>query len=149
MVYCRDYRRGQQDYGKKFDFLGFTFKPRTLMSKRGGLFVGYGCAISQKAQTRIIAEWKQLKLHRRSDLTIQDIANEVNPQMRGVIQYYGKYKLREVQRLMWHFEFRLAKWVLNKYKSFKGSYSEAYKWIKYLKRSYPGMFYYWTIFKHV
>jgi RNA-directed DNA polymerase len=149
MVYCRDYRREQQDYGKKFDFLGFTFKPRTLASKTGGLFVGYGCAISQKAQTRIVEEWKQLKLHRRSDLTIQDIANEVNPQMRGVIQYYGKFKLWELQRLMWHFEFRLAKWVLNKYKGFKGSYSEAYKWIKYLKRSYPGMFYYWTVFKHV
>jgi group II intron reverse transcriptase/maturase len=149
MVYCRDYRRVQQDYGKKFDFLGFTFKPRTLPSKRGGLFVGYGCAISQKAQTRVIQVWKELNLHRRSDLTIQDIANEVNPQMRGVIKYYGKYKLWELQRLMRHFEFRLAKWVLNKYKSFKGSYSEAYKWIKYLKRSYPGMFYYWTIFKHV
>ena len=149
MVYCRDYRRAQQDYGKKFDFLGFTFKPRTVASKRGGLFTGYGCAISQKAQTRVIQVWKQLNLHRRSDLTIQDIANEVNPQMRGVIKYYGKYKLWELQPLMRHFEFRLAKWVLNKYKSFKGSYSEAYKWIKYLKRSYPGMFYYWTIFKHV
>jgi group II intron reverse transcriptase/maturase len=149
MVYCRDYRREEKDYGKKFDFLGFTFKPRTLPSKRGGLFVGYGCAISQKAQTRIVEGWKQLNLHRRSDLTIQDIANQVNPQMRGVIQYYGKFKLWELQRLMRHFEFRLAKWVLNKYGSFKGSYSEAYKWINYLKRSYPGMFYYWTIFKHV
>ena len=149
MVYCRDYRRVQQEYGTKFDFLGFTFKPRTIVSKRGGLFLGYGCAISQKAQTRIIGEWKQLKLHRRSDLTIQDIANKVNPEMRGVIKYYGKYKLWELQPLMRHFEFRLVKWVLNKYKSFKGSYSEGYKWIKYLKRSYPGMFYYWTIFKHV
>ena len=118
MVYCRDYRRVQQDYGKKFDFLGFTFKPRTLPSKRGGLFVGYGCAISQKAQTRVIQVWKELNLHRRSDLTIQDIANEVNPQMRGVIKYYGKYKLWELQRLMRHFEFRLAKWVLNKVQKF-------------------------------
>ena len=47
------------------------------------------------------------------------------------------------------FEYRLAKWALNKYASFKGSYSEAFIWIKDLKRSYPGMFYYWTLFKHV
>ena len=93
--------------------------------------------------------WKQLKLHRRSDLTIQDIANQVNSQMRGVIKYYGKFKLRHLQRLMWRFEFRLAKWALNKYASFKNSYSEAFIWIKDLKRSYPGMFYYWTVFKHV
>jgi len=69
--------------------------------------------------------------------------------MVGVIRYYGKFKLWELQRLMWHFEFRLVKWVLNKYKKFKGSYSSAYKWIKYLKRSYPAMFYYWTVFKYV
>ena len=150
MVYCQDYRRPKKkDYGKKFDFLGFTFKPRTVASKRGGSFVGYGCAISQKAQTRIVEGWKQLNLHRRSDLTIQDIANQVNSQMRGVIKYYGKFKLRDLQRLMWRFEFRLAKWALNKYASFKSSYSEAFNWIKDLKRSYPGMFYYWTLFKHV
>lgn len=151
VVYCQDYRRmKKEDYGKKFDFLGFTFKPRTAASHRyGGLFLGYGCAISQKSQTRIIEGWKELNLHRRSDLTIQDIANQVNPQMMGVIRYYGKFKLWELQRLMWHFEFRLVKWVLNKYKKFKGSYSSAYKWIKYLKRSYPTMFYYWTVFKYV
>jgi group II intron reverse transcriptase/maturase len=150
MVYCQDYRRPKKkDYGKKFDFLGFTFKPRTVASKSGGSFVGYGCAVSQKAQTRIVEGWKQLNLHRRSDLTIQDIANQVNSQMRGVIKYYGKFKLRDLQRLMWRFEYRLAKWALNKYKKFKGSYSEAFIWIKDLKRSYPGMFYYWTVFKHV
>jgi RNA-directed DNA polymerase len=150
VVYCKDYRRPKKkDYGKKFDFLGFTFKPKTIPSNRGGLFLGYGCAISQKAQTRIVEGWKQLNLHRRSDLTIQDIANQVNPQMVGIIRYYGKFKLLELTRLMRHFELRLVKWVLNKYKKFKGSYSAAYRWIKYLKRSYPTMFYYWTVFKHV
>ena len=150
VVYCQDYRRPKKkDYGKKFDFLGFTFKPKTIPSKRGGLFLGYGCAISQKSQTRIVEGWKQLNLHRRSDLTIQEIANQVNLQMVGIIRYYGKFKLLELKRLMRHFELRLVKWVLNKYKKFKGSYSAAYRWIKYLKRSYPTMFYYWTVLKYV
>jgi len=150
VVYCQDYRRPKKkDYGKKFDFLGFTFKPKTIPSNNGGLFLGYGCAISQKSQTRIVEGWKGLNLHRRSDLTIQEIAKQVNPQMLGIIRYYGKFKLLELQRLMRHFELRLVKWVLNKYKKFKGSYSAAYRWIKYLKRSYPTMFYYWTVFKHV
>ncbi|XHR95644.1 reverse transcriptase domain-containing protein [Mucilaginibacter sp. UC70_90] len=150
VVYCQNYRRPKKkDYGKKFDFLGFTFKPRTLPSNSGGLFLGYGCAISQKSQTRIVEGWKQLNLHQRSNLTIQDIANQVNPQMVGIIRYYGKFRLWELQRLMRYFELRLAKWVLNKYKKFKGSYIKAHQWIKYLKRSYPTMFYYWTVFKHV
>jgi RNA-directed DNA polymerase len=152
LVYCQDYRRvKKKSFGKKFDFLGFTFKPRSVVSKRGGggMFLGYGCAISQSAQTRIIQGWAKLNWHRRSTLSIQEIANQVNPQMRGIIRYYGKFRLWELHRLMWHFEFRLVKWVLNKYKKFKNSYTKAYQWIKELKKSYPTMFYYWTVFKHV
>ena len=56
---------------------------------------------------------------------------------------YGAYQLRR------HYAATLVKWVLNKYKKFKSSYSRAYQWIKELKRSYPAMFYYWTVFKYV
>lgn len=122
LVYCKDYRRTKKtSFGKKFDFLGFTFKPCPVASKRGGgsMFLGYGCAISQSAQTRIIQGWVTLNWHRRSTLTIQDIANQVNTQMRGIIRYYGKFKLWNLQRLMWHFEFRLVKWVLASTKSLR------------------------------
>ena len=152
LVYCQDYRRvKKKSFGKKFDFLGFTFKPGSVASKRAGgsMFLGYGCAISQSAQTRVIHGWAKLNWHRRSTLSLQEIANEVNPPMRGIIRYYGKFKLWELQRLMWHFEFRLVKWVLNKYRKFKNSYTKAYQWIKMLKQTYPTMFYYWTVFKHV
>ena len=149
IVYCQNYRRTKKNYGKKFDFLGFTFKPKSIASKTGGMFLGYGCAISQKAQTRIVTGWKQENWNKRSNVTIQAIANKVNPQMRGIIRYYGKFKLWELQRLMRHFEYHLVKWVLNKYKRFKGSETKAYQWLKELKRCYPTMFYYWTIFKHV
>jgi len=152
LVYCQDYRRvKKKSFGKKFDFLGFTFKPVSVASKRGGgsMFLGYGCAISQSSQTRIIQGWAKLNWHRRSTLSLQEIANQVNPQMRGIIRYYGKFKLWELQRLMMRFEFRLVKWVLNKYKKFKNSYTKAYQWIKLLKQTYPTMFYYWTVFKHV
>lgn len=150
MVYCKDYRRKQKnDYEKKFDFLGFTFKPKTLASKKGGLFLAYDCAISQKAQTRIIAGWKQLKWHRKSQLPIQEIANQVNQQMRSIIRYYGKFKLWTLERLMLRFEGMLVKWVLKKYNRFNGSNSKAQEWIKRLKRDYPTMFYYWTVIKHV
>ena len=113
------------------------------------MFLGYGCAISQLSQTRIIEGWTNQDWHRRSTLSIQEIAVQVNPQMRGIIRYYGKFKLWELQRLMFRFEFRLVKWVLNKYKKFNNSQTEAYRWLKKLKKSYPTMFYYWTIFKHV
>ena len=148
LVYCKDYRRKEKkDYKKKFDFLGFTFKPQSVVSNRGGMFLGYDCAISQKAQTRIVEGWKKLNFHRQSTLTIQDIATKINPQMIGIIRYYGKFKKWALQTLLRRFRHRLVKWVLNKYKGFKGRYSRAYKWIDEIKNSYPTMFYHWTIFK--
>lgn len=150
LVYCQDYRRKEKKaYKKKFDFLGFTFKPHSTASKQGGMFLGFDCAISQIAQTRIVSDWKKSNFHRQSALTIQEIAAEVNPQMIGIIRYYGKYKKWALQKLIRRFHFRLAKWVLNKYKRFRGSYNKAYKWLAEIKRSYPSMFYHWSHFKTI
>jgi retron-type reverse transcriptase len=33
IVYCQDYRREKKHYRKKFDFLGFSFQPRTKRSR--------------------------------------------------------------------------------------------------------------------
>ena len=149
IVYCQDYRREKKNYKKKFDFLGFTFKPRTAASKKGGVFLGYDCAISQAAQTRIVIEWKKENFHRQSALTIQEIETKINPQMIGIIRYYGKFKKWALRNLIRHFHFRLAKWVLNKYKGLKGCYKRANKWIEEIKLSYPTMFYHWQIFKSI
>ncbi len=148
IVYCQDYRRKKNDYKKKFDFLGFTFKPQSTFSNRGCMFLGYGCSISQSAQTRIVTGWKKQNFHNQSVLTIQEIATRINPQMRGVIRYYGRYKMWALQKLIRHFHYRLAKWVLNKYKGLKGSLKKAHQWIEEIRVSYPTMFYHWTIFKH-
>lgn len=150
IVYCQDYRRKRRkDYKKKFDFLGFTFKPQEQISKHGGTFLGYGCEISQNAQRRIVEGWKKQNFHLQSTLTIQEIATEINPQMIGIIRYYGKYRKWALQKLMRRFHYRLAKWVLKKYKGLKGSFPKAYEWINEIKVSYPTMFYHWTIFNSI
>ena len=148
VVYCLNYQnRKKNNYKKKFDFLGFTFKPRSVPSKRGGMFLGYDCAISQSAQTRITEGWKQLDLQSWATAGIQDIANVINPQMIGVIRYYGQINKWSLQLLVRRFHFRIVKWALNRYKSFKGSFRRVYKWLDAIKADYPTMFYHWTIYK--
>lgn len=146
IVYCLDYKRMQRkDYPKKFDFLGFTFKPRSIKSKTGrGMYLGFGCEISQKSQSRITSFWKELELHRKSPLTIQDIADKVNSQIRGIIRYYGYSTIRHLQGLFRNLEFRLAKWYRNKYK--ERSYREAFQRMRDIKINYPTMFYHWQFF---
>ncbi len=54
LVYCRDYPRQQIYKTVKFDFLGYSFQPRSAMSKQNGrLFLGYDCAISIRSKKRI------------------------------------------------------------------------------------------------
>jgi RNA-directed DNA polymerase len=150
IVHCQAYNRTRhKNYPKKFDFLGFTFKPRPKATKEGRMFLGYDCEISQKSQTRIIQKWKDLKFHKQSNIVIQDIANKLRLQTIGIARYYGYFKVWTLQRLFRNLENRLAKWVRNKYKSMKSSYSKAYIWINEIRISYPTMFYHWQLFKTI
>ncbi len=58
LVYCRDWRRKGDFKTVQFDFLGFSFQPRTAKSQRDGkLYLGYDCAISKSSKQRIVAKW--------------------------------------------------------------------------------------------
>jgi len=148
IVYCKDYRRPEvKGYPKKFDFLGFTFKPRSKKSKIGrGMFLGFDCEISQKSQTRIIQKWKDLKFLKKSENVIQDIANGLRLQSIGIARYYGYFAVTTLRKLFRHLQYRLAKWVRNKYKSMKGSYVKAHRWLRVIKISYPTLLYHWQLF---
>ena len=79
IVYCKDYRRKEVGKQVKFDFLGFSFRPESKPSKRGGMFLGYDCAISNKNYSKIVGVFKDMQIHRWTGATLQDIADELNP----------------------------------------------------------------------
>lgn len=147
IVYCYSYaRKKRKDYPNKFDFLGFSFKPQAFTSKRG-VFTGFGPTISQKAQSRIIESWETLKFHKCTTNKLEDIAKRLNAQIRGIINYYGKINLLGLRSLFRNLQFRLCKWVKNKYKL--KSYSEGYKWLNKIQKSYRYIFYHWEYFERL
>ena len=63
LVYCRDYRRKGTHPIVKFDFLGYSFQPRTTKSPRTGkLFLGYDCAISISSKKRIADKMEEMDI---------------------------------------------------------------------------------------
>jgi RNA-directed DNA polymerase len=53
IVYCKDWaRRGSHEH-ERFDFLGYTFRPRLSRSKSGGQFVNFLPAVSDDARKRL------------------------------------------------------------------------------------------------
>lgn len=146
ITYCQDYRRAKRkDYPKKFDFLGHSFKPMVKKSNRSGVFLGFDVEISLKAKTRIISEWKAMDFQRKSTLTLHQLANLLNTKSRGIINYYGKMNLHPITRLFVHLEYRIAKWVKNKFKSVNNSYQKAYNWLRAVKATEPNLFYHWKL----
>jgi RNA-directed DNA polymerase len=143
IVYCWSNRRERKDYPIKFDFLGFSFKPRSFKTKEGEIKYGYDCAISIESEKRIMEKIRASKLRRWIKATIEEIAAQFNPQLRGWINYYGKYKKHQLNRVLRRFHFHLMKWVLNKYRKFKASTKRAYEWIKTERDRNPNLFYHW------
>ena len=142
IVYCKQSGKKATHPKVKFDFLGYSFQPRPSRSK-GGMFLGYSCAISRKSEQKIVLELRRSKFHLWTGRDISDLSNHFNGKLRGWINYYGKYNKRRLQRVMSQFNDRLIKWACLRYKRFKRSYRKASKWLRNLGKVKPTLFYHW------
>jgi hypothetical protein len=62
------------------------------------------------------------------------------------MNYFGKMETRMLEKLFRHLDYRIAKWVKNKFKKLR-SYQKAFDWLRDIKSSYPNMFVHWSISK--
>lgn len=140
IVYCRDEWRREETDNISFDFLGYTFKPRRVKSKSGKIFTGFNPAISKKAKIRITEKIKWWKIHLRSEINIEEIAEKVNKVVRGWINYYGKFYKSELSIIINRINLRLVRWVKKKYRK---STKRAIKWLINLSELKPNLFSHW------
>lgn len=85
IVYCRDYRRQEKHENVKFDFLGYSFQPRTTTSpKTGKLFLGYDCAISISSKKRIAEKMRELDIPHLTHKSIVGVAQFLAPYIREI-----------------------------------------------------------------
>jgi RNA-directed DNA polymerase len=143
IVYCKKDHRKEKFKTVKFDFLGFSFQPRSTSNKNGEMFLGYDCAISRKSENKIAEVFRKSKFHRWTSSDIYRIAKEFNPKIRGWINYYGKFRIHKLMRIFRIFHWRLIKWAARRYKRFKRSMYKAGDWLRNLAKCYPGLFVHW------
>ena len=147
LVYCnrKGRRKRKEVKHQQFDFLGFTFRPRKLMTKDGHLMYGFSPAISRKRTKRIVAACRKLRFHRWTHLNIHQLAQALYSKIRGWINYYGKFHFTEMKRAFLHINRRLAKWAFNKYKRFKRRKTVYYArlWLRQVSKNYQYLFPHW------
>jgi len=145
IVYCKKSRRNLKGHLVQFDFLGFSFQPLRIRLKGGGSFLQFDCKMSRKSKKRILKTLSEMAFHKKSRLKIQDLAKLLNPKIRGWANYYGRVSRKSLTPVLYHLHHRIIKWVLNKYKRFKGSKIKAINWLRRILKFYPNLFYHWQL----
>ena len=144
VVYCKDANRRGNGEHTSFDFLGYTFRGR-LARGRKGFFVSFLPAMSgqaKKAKGQQIRAWH---LNRRTGTDLSGIAKDINPQVRGWINYYGVFYHSELFSLMRRIDEHLVRWAMHKFKRFRGKPAAAAQLLDRYKQYWPTLFAHWQL----
>ena len=91
IVCCNVTKQRGSGLGKKFEFLGYCFRPRLVRSRQGKVFVGFTPAISPTAAKHIRQQIRRWRLNCQTNRSLEEIVQAVNPIIIGWINYYGAY----------------------------------------------------------
>ena len=145
IVYCKDANRRGNYPQQRFDFLGYTFRPRTAMNRSGELFVSFSPAVSEKAAKAMRTKIRRWKLHHHNDLELAEVVRWAQPVIRGWVQYYGRFRpsaLLGALRTINHF---LVRWAQRKYKKLRGRTMQAWDWLRRVQIRQPTLFPHWGL----
>jgi len=145
IVYCKKSGRPLKGKSVQFDFLGFSFKPMSKRLKKGGHFLQFDCTVSRKSKSKMISKLRGMRIGNRTGSSLSQIADLMARQLRGWINYYGKIYLKGMSPVFYYIHQRLMRWATRRYKRFKGSRIKAANFLKRIARSYPNLFYHWTL----
>ena len=147
IVYCKDDDRRGTYPEQKFDFLGYTFRPRRSKNRYGKYFVNFTPAVSNKAAKSMRQTMRRWAFHNRSDKSLEDIAHMFNPVLRGWINYYGRFYKSALYPTLRHFDRTLARWATRKYKRLRRHNRRARHWLRRIARRQPELFAHWRLLK--
>ncbi len=145
VVYCKDDDRRGDYPNQKFDFLGYTFRPRLARRRQGRIGVSFSPAVSSKALKAVRRELRTWKLPQRSDKSLDDLARMFNPIIRGWMNYYGHYYKSALYPTLRHIDAKLAQWAYWKYKSLRGHRRRARHWLDRVARRQSSLFAHWPL----
>ena len=107
---------GAEHEHTSFTFLGFTFRPRKARSRNGVYFISFLPAMSTEALKAKSAELRAMRIHRRTTLSLDDLARWLNPIVAGWMNYYGRFYRSAMYPLLRRVSSYLRRWAAKKYR---------------------------------
>ena len=144
IVYCKDGSRKGKYPNRSFDFLGYCFRPRLVRnSRRGTLFWSFTPAVSRAALTDMRQEIRETNFRNRTQIALGDIARELNPVLRGWMEYYGRYNPSALYPVFRQVNRTLVAWAMRKYKHLAGHKTRASLFLESIAEKNPRLFAHW------
>ena len=146
IVYCKDAHRKETYPNVKFDFLGYCFRPRWVKRMRDNtMFCGFNPAVSPAALKTMRSTIRDLGIRRRTQMSLADIALQINPLLRGWIEYYGRYAPSALAPVLRYVNQTLLAWAMRKFKRFAAHKIRASRFLQSIAKTNAEIFVHWRI----
>lgn len=147
IIYCKDSNRKEKYSKTNFDFLGFKFRRREAYNaKTKSKFLSFLPAISSSSLKKIKEVIKyEIGLQRKTFYNLIDIANLLNPKIRGWINYYGKFYPTALSELYGYINDRICRWAKKKFKSLRKQIKACFEWLKAIYSRDQRLFEHWKV----
>jgi RNA-directed DNA polymerase len=145
IVYCKDDDRREVHQETKFDFLGYTFRPRRSKNRHGKFFINFTPGVSRKSSKAMRLKIRQWRMHLKPDKAIEDLSRMFNPVIRGWINYFGRFYKSELYSVLRHMNRALVHWARKKYKKLSRHRRRAEHWLGRVAKRSPWLFAHWKM----
>lgn len=146
LVYCQDDKRQEEHGNMTFDFLSYTFRPGVTRNRYEKFFVGFLPAVSRAAAQDFRNKMKGLEIPtKKRGCSLLAISKDINPQVRGWIDYFGKFGRSDAKSILYYVEETLIRRAMGKYKKLKGRKTRAGRWLAGIAGRAPMLMVHWQV----
>ena len=143
IVYCKDGKRRGKHEHTNFTFLGYQFRPRRAQKRSDGTrFTAFLPAISPQALKAKGERLRELRIHHETGLTLDDLAEWLNPIVAGWMGYYGRYHRSALTPLLQRVNLYLRRWAARKYRRLR-TFKRFNRWWAGVLSREPTLFAHW------
>ncbi len=118
-------------------------RPRRAKGRNGELFVSFLLAVSDDAMKAMSTTIKRWRLHLWNRQTLTELAQDTNKQVRGWINYYGRFCSSVLTGFLRRIDEYLVRWAMRKYKRLKGRRMRTWEFLARVKTREPNLFAHW------
>ena len=117
LVYCKNYRRKEQHEHNSFTFLSYSFQPGGMRNHQlKNKFTVFSGAICCEAKTFIRTRIRDVFNPRDTQVSLERIAQKLNPKIRGWLNYYSEFNPRQIKNVFLYINELIRRWIEEKYK---------------------------------